>query len=132
MVVATTTFTAALSFLLAAPLLVAWAFALFDIARRRDLGRELKILYAVVLILVIPTTLLYLFARPTLIVGHRSRLSRPTSGIDWRSKLLAQLEAKPGSPPLMSNSEHREIVARMDSLAGAANGAVNGTTSSGG
>lgn len=97
--------------LLSIPLLVVWGFTLFDISRRPDLPRIRKVVYAVIVVLVFPAALLYLFSRPTSIVRHRDR-NRP----DWRSDLLARLETPPGGRPAVGPRQEEQLLERVDRL----------------
>ena len=99
------------SVLLSIPILVVWGFTLFDISRRPDLPRIRKVVYAVIVVLVFPAALLYLFSRPTSIVRHRDR-SRP----DWRSDLMARLETPPGGRPAVGPRQEEQLLERVDQL----------------
>lgn len=106
------------SFLLAAPIFVAWGFALVDIARRPELGRPRKLVYGAVLVLFVPATLVYLLSRPTIVASHRARFpwtsARPSPAQpDWRGKLLSRLEQGRASPPLTSRSEDAMMIERV-------------------
>jgi hypothetical protein len=100
-----------LTLLLVLPLLVVIGFALVDIVRRRDLGAVRKAVYAALVVLVLPATLLYLLSRPTSIVRHRER---PTD--DWRDELLDRLEQRPGGPPAISRRQEQLLAAQVDEL----------------
>lgn len=97
--------------LLSIPILVVWGFTLFDISRRPDLRRARKVVYAVIVVLVFPAALLYLFSRPTSIVRHRER-NRP----DWRNDLLARLETPPGGRPAVGPRQEELLLERVDQL----------------
>jgi len=99
------------SVLLSLPIFAVWAFALFDIVRRPDLRVVRKVVYAVVIVLVLPMTLLYLLARPTSIVRHRTR-----ERDDWRDELLARLESRPGDPPVVGRRQEELLLERVDAL----------------
>ncbi|MGB6059880.1 MAG: hypothetical protein WBF71_16610 [Microthrixaceae bacterium] len=104
------------SFLLSVPVVVAWVFALFDIARRRDLRIERKVVYGAVLIFVVPATLFYLLSRPSTMVGHRSWMHAPRRSDDWRRTLVRQLERTEGAPPVTSPSEALDLLERVHRL----------------
>lgn len=110
------TILAVASFLLSVPVVVAWVFALFDIARRRDLRIERKVAYGAVLIFVVPATLFYLLSRPSAMAGHRSWMHAPRRSGDWRRTLVNQLERAEGAPPVTSRSEASELVERVHKL----------------
>ena len=99
------------SVLLSLPIFAVWAFALFDIVRRPDLRLVRKVVYAAVVVLVFPSTLLYLLARPTSIVRHRGRERE-----DWRDELLARLELRPGDPPVVSRRQEQLLLERVEAL----------------
>ena len=99
------------SLLLSIPILVVWGFTLFDISRRSDLVLARKLVYSVIVILVFPTALLYLFSRPTSIVRHRER-NRP----DWRNDLMARLETPPGGRPAVGPRQEEQLLERVDQL----------------
>ena len=107
---------AVVSFLLSAPLFVAWAFALADIARRRDLRPITKAIYAVTLFFVVPATLVYLLARPTSVVGHRTLRSPLRAEVDWRDALLRRIETSSGSVPVVSRSDEGDFIERITRL----------------
>lgn len=99
------------SVLFALPIFAVWAFALFDIARRSDLRLIRKVVYAAVVVLVFPATLLYLLSRPTSIVRHRDRERE-----DWRDDLLAQLETRPGDPPVLGRRQEELLLEQVRAL----------------
>lgn len=107
---------AAISLLLSIPVMVAWVFALVDVARRRDLGIERKIAYGAVLVAVVPVTLLYLLSRPSAVAGPRSFLHSPRPADDWRRTLISQIELADGAPPVAGPSESREMLERVNRL----------------
>lgn len=100
-----------LSVLLTLPILAVWAFALVDIVRRGDLPWIRKVVYAAVVVLVLPATLLYLLSRPTSIVRHRERNVE-----DWREGLVDLLEAPPGSPPVLGRRQEQLLAERVAQL----------------
>ncbi len=101
----------ALSVLMTVPILVVWAFALYDIVRRSDLAPIRKLAYAAIVILVFPATLLYLLSRPTSIVRHHDRVRD-----DWRETLVARLDARPGGPPVVGRRQGELLVDRVRQL----------------
>lgn len=107
---------AAISLLLSIPVMAAWAFALLDIVRRRDLGIERKIAYGALLIAVVPVTLLYLLSRPSVLVGPRTFMRTPSPADDWRRTLIKQIELTDGAPPVTGPSESREMLERVNRL----------------
>ena len=107
---------AAISVLLSIPVMVAWVFALVDVARRRDLGIECKIAYGAVLVAVVPVTLLYLLSRPSVLVGPRTFMRTPSPADDWRRTLISQIELADGAPPVASPSESRDMLERVNRL----------------
>lgn len=113
----------ALAVLLVLPLLVVIVFALVDIVRRPDLGGVRKVVYAALVVLVLPATLLYLLSRPTSIVRHRER-----ERDDWRDDLLARLEQRPGGPPVVGPREEQLLAARVDELRRGAQVALSGSS----
>jgi hypothetical protein len=102
---------AALSVLLSLPILAAWAFSLYDIVRRGDIPVVRKVVYAVLVVVVVPLSLLYLLSRPTSMVRHRGR-DRP----DWREDLVDVLDARPGDPPVVSRGQEEQMVEAVRSL----------------
>lgn len=102
--------------LLGAPVTIAWALSLADVARRRDLDPGRKVLYATILVIVVPATLLYLLSRPTSVVRLRQRPGLSRAPADWRNDLLRRLEQRPGGPPVLGPSEEREMRTRVLAL----------------
>jgi hypothetical protein len=105
-------FGAALSVLLSLPILAAWGFTLYDIVRRGDIPIIRKVVYAALVVLVVPAALLYLLSRPTSLVRHRER-DRP----DWREDLVDVLDARPGDPPVVGRSEEERMAERVRAIA---------------
>jgi len=101
----------AVSILLTVPIFAVWAFALLDIVRRPDLRALRKVVYGAIVVLVFPATLLYLLARPTSIVRHRTHDRE-----DWRDELVDRLEARPGGPPVVSRSQEQQMLDRVGRL----------------
>jgi hypothetical protein len=95
----------ALSLLLSLPILAAWAFSLYDIVRRGDIPVIRKVVYAALVVVVVPLSLLYLLSRPTSIVRHRER-----DRADWREDLVDVLDARPGDPPVVSRGQEEQMV----------------------
>jgi hypothetical protein len=81
--------------------------------RRGDLPLLRKVVYATVVVLVLPATLLYLLSRPTSIVRHRERIED-----DWRDGLVDALEARPGAPPVLGRREEQLLAERVAQLRG--------------
>ena len=101
----------ALSLLLSLPILAAWAFSLYDIVRRGDIPVIRKVVYAALVVVVVPLSLLYLLSRPTSIVRHRER-----DRADWREDLVDVLDARPGDPPVVSRRQEEQMVEAVRSL----------------
>lgn len=102
---------AVLSVLLAIPLLAVVAFVLVDIVRRADLPLLRKLVYAAIVVFVLPAALLYLLSRPTSIVRHHDRGPH-----DWRADLVAELEAPEQGRPAVGPGERRQLVERVRAL----------------
>jgi len=64
-----------------------------------------KVVYAALVVVVVPLSLLYLLSRPTSIVRHRER-----DRADWREDLVDVLDARPGDPPVVSRGQEEQMV----------------------
>jgi hypothetical protein len=103
---------AVVSVLLALPLVALVAVVLADILRRSDLTMVRKAVYGMVAVLVVPASLVYLLSRPTSIVRHHDR-----RGPDWRSDLVAHLEASSMGRPVVGPGQERQLAERVRALA---------------
>jgi len=76
------------AFVVFLPLVVVWCLALYDVMTRNDITHRRRLVLAVVLVVFVPFTILYLLARPP------SAVRRGSEDIgDPRTALVDQLEA---------------------------------------
>ena len=99
--------------ILMAPLVLVWAFALVELFGRKDLTSPRKVGIAAVLLVFLPVSILYLLARPASVVSYTDR-TKP----GWRDDLVNSvvgrsfIEIKPG----LSRSELASMVAERTRL----------------
>lgn len=99
------------------PLVVVWCLALYDVVTRRDVTHRRRLMLAVVLIVFVPVTILYLLARPPSSVRRG-----PEDAGDARAAVLDQLEAQDTE---VDRARARELAGHVRLALSSADGTVD-------
>lgn len=87
------------------PLFVIWAVGVVGMLRREDLGTSARTVWAFVMVLLPPLSILYVWSRPPRLIWRATA--------DWRDSLLDRLE-RTSSDPVLEPTDTEPVLSDRD------------------